>query len=503
MSGWERLLSAALEPSAALATAMAQPEAQQTALLTQILAANAKSEFGRAHDFSTLRTVADFRAAVPVQDYHAFGPAIERIADGARGVLTDEPVVAFEETGGTSSGRKLIPYTAAGLAGFRAAILPWLADLARRRRGIMSGGVYVSISPATRAARSTPGGIPVGLGSEAAYLGEDLIPAFASLLAVSPEVATSPDIESWRLATLLALVERDDLSFISVWSPTFFLGLIEALPGAEPVLAARLTEPARRRLARALRGETIDTSALWPNLTAISCWADGASAGFSARLAALCPQAFVEPKGLLATEGAITLPWGGARGNVPALTSAFLEFINCEDAYRLAHQLEAGSDYRVVITTMSGLYRYDIGDMLRCIGHDGATPRLVFLGRRGLVSDLVGEKLDEAFVAEVFSNCGVIGFLVPRSAPRPHYELWLDQEGFGTEATAQAVERGLRANPQYAYARNLGQLEPLRATNRPGICAKHAIERAHAGQRLGDVKPTAILSLPDVCRDFR
>jgi hypothetical protein len=493
VNGWQMILAAARAPGAALAAALAQPEEQQKALLALILSDNAECEFGRAHRFSDLRSVADFRAAVPVGDYQAFGPAIERIADGAQGVLTRAPVVAFEETGGTASGGKLIPYTAEGLSGFRAAILPWLADLARRRPKIVRGGVYISISPATRAARKTRGGIPLGLSSEAAYLGEDVVPAIAAMLAVPPEVAAIPDIDSWRLATLRALVEREDLSFVSVWSPTFLLGLVEALPEAERALAAGLTEPARRRLARALSGGRIDTTALWPALDTISCWADGASAVFSARLAFLCPQALVEPKGLLATEAAITLPWGGGRGNAPALTSAFIEFIDSAAEPRLAHQLEAGADYRVVITTMSGLYRYDIGDMLRCIGHDGVFPRLVFMGRGGLVSDLVGEKLDEAFVAEVFSDCGVIGFLVPKSAPNPHYELWLDQSDEKIEAAAQAVERRLRANPQYAYARDLRQLGPLTAVGRPGICAGRVLKRAREGHRLGDVKPTAIL----------
>ncbi len=410
-----------------------------------------------------------------------------------RACSTRAPVVAFEETGGTSSGRKLIPYTTVGLSGFRVGILPWLADLARRRPEMTRGGVYVSISPATRAARLTRCGIPIGLASEAAYLGADLVPAFVSLLAVPPEVAAIPDIDSWRFATLRALVERKDLSFVSVWSPTFFLGLVESLPDLEPSLAEGLTGPARRRLANALRGGEINTSALWPNLDVISCWADGASADFASRLAALCPHALIEPKGLLATEGAITFPRGGARGNAPALTSAFIEFIDSAGDPRLSHQLDADADYRVVITTMSGLYRYDMGDILRCIGHESAVPRLIFMGRGGLVSDLVGEKLDEAFVAEILANSGVVGFLVPQSTPSPHYELWLDQAGEEFVQSAEAVEQGLRTNPQYAYARDLGQLGPLRAVSRLGAWASHARRRVREGQRLGDVKPTAIL----------
>ena len=40
---------------------------------------------------------------------------------------------------------------------------------------------------------------------------------------------------------------------------------------------------------------------------------------------------------------------------------------------RLCDELRDGADYRVVMTTPGGLYRYDLGDRLRCHGHvDGA-----------------------------------------------------------------------------------------------------------------------------------
>lgn len=72
-----------------------------------------------------------------------------------------------------------------------------------------------------------------------------------------------------------------------------------------------------------------------------------------------------------------------------------------------------------MITTAGGLYRYDLGDQIRCIGHQGATPRLVFEGRAGLVSDLVGEKLNEAFVAGVIARLPVAATLVPIAEPKP------------------------------------------------------------------------------------
>ena len=97
----------------------------------------------------------------------------------------------------------------------------------------------------------------------------------------------------------------------------------------------------------------------------------------------------------------------------------------------------------VIATTASGLYRYRTGDLLR----DGE-----FIGRKGIVSDLVGEKLTEPFVARCLKN--VRGYLFP--------------EGRGYVVASEmpvdldAIEQKLCQNPQYAYARSLGQLAPLR-----------------------------------------
>lgn len=490
MDGWGALSRAAVEPTRRLNVAIADPAAAQARLLAEILQANAGSEFGTRHGFAGIAGPADFRARVPVAAHDDLRDDIGRIAAGATNVLTTAPVIAFERTGGTASGGKLVPYTQLSLAAFRDAVLPWLGDLAARRPAVTRGRAYVSISPATRRPERTPGGIPVGLASDAAYLGFDLAPAFASLLAVSPDVAGIADVENWRLETLAQLVGADDLAFVSVWSPTFFLGLVEAIPPLADALHPRLDAAARGRLEAALAGPSLDTTALWPALTVISCWADGASKLFAARLGALFPQAVIEPKGVLATEAAVTLPWRD--GCVPALTSSFLEFVAADGVVLGAHQLDAGAAYRVLVTTQAGLYRYDLGDVLRCTGHDGRCPRLAFEGRAQLVSDLVGEKLDDAFAAAVLGRLPVAAMLVARALPQPHYELWLDSDDERADALLTQVDAALRANPQYAYARDIGQLGPLQAVPRRHFFGEREQAWLARNKRLGDLKHAAL-----------
>ncbi len=484
-------------PLAAFNGALLDPAQAQTDLLMLFIRANESCEFGRTHGFVNIRSVEQYRFQVPIRSYADFKRPIDRMAAGEPGVLICDPVVAFEETGGTSAGAKLIPYTRGSLDAFRAAVLPWLAELAGRRPGVCSGKTYVSISPATRRQMFSPAGIPIGLASEAAYLGEDLVGPFLSILVVAPEIATISDVHSWRIATLSGLISCADLSFVSVWSPTFFLGLIEAIADNVREIEPQLDRAAKARLGAFKQSGGTDTSILWPRLDTISCWNDASSAIFAARLATLCPQATIEPKGLLATEAAITIPFAGKScdgtlGCLPALTSTFLEFIDDNGVSHLADELTVGAGYRVVVTTPGGLYRYDMGDRVLCVGHHGLVARLVFQGRAGLVSDMVGEKLDEAFVTQVLAMLPCAAALLPRAVPKACYELWLDTD-VDLHPLSALVETRLCQNPQYAYARKIGQLGPLIALSKPDFVAARQEARLKTGARLGDMKHASLI----------
>lgn len=490
---WRALLEAAVPATAALEGAARDPRRAQLELLRQILAANGTCAFGRQHGFSRISGIDAYRQRVGSGPYEGFATWIERIADGEPEVLTSAPIVAFEETGGSGGGRKLIPYTAESLGAFGRAVLPWLADLARARPKATLGRAYVAISPATRAVRVTRGGIRVGLDSDAAYLGPELAQAFAALLAVSPEAGRTADVDDWRVATLTQLIAAPDLSFASVWSPTFLLDLVQSLPRLAGRVAAGLDAASVQRLDAALKPGGVDTALLWARLACISCWTDGASAAFAARLGAMFPHAAIEPKGLLATEAAITLPFAGGGETIPALTSTFMEFVDEAGGVGLCDELVPGGLYRLLLTTWGGLYRYDIGDVVRCTGIKDGLPRLRFEGRGGRVSDLVGEKLDDAFVAHILSQLEMPAVLVPCAEPHPHYELWLEDEAAdGTHA--RRIDDALCRNPQYAYARRIGQLGGVRAVQKPDLSAKFLADALAAGNRLGDTKAVGLLT---------
>jgi hypothetical protein len=157
-----------------------------------------------------------------------------------------------------------------------------------------------------------------------------------------------------------------------------------------------------------------DCSLLWPRLKLVSCWGDASSASWFRKLALRFPQAAFQRKGLLATEGVITIPDCAGDPSL-CIHSGFYEFLDKEGRVRLAGELCAGDSYQVILTTASGLYRYQTGDIVLCdrAARGSEPPILRFIGRTGISSDLVGEKLTEAFVSQCLIDVEEFAVLVP------------------------------------------------------------------------------------------
>lgn len=443
--------------------ALHDPRAAQAAHLRRLLAANADCAFGQAHDFPRLRTVRDFRSAVPIASYDALAPWIERARNGEPRVLTTEPVLMFEQTSGTSSAAKYIPYTATLRREFQRAVHAWMVDLHGHRPALATGSAYWSVTPLARPRETTPGGIPVGFASDTEYFGPFAQRLLAHILAVPPGIAQARDLDAALGSTRRHLAAARGLRFISVWSPTFL-----------EILCRPLGDPQK----------------LWPALRVISCWADAEAGAALSALRALFPRVEIQPKGLLATEGVVSIPQTGHHGAALALTSHFFEFAPSDGgAPQLAHELTAGARYSVLLTNGGGLWRYDIGDVIEVTGHLGRAPLLRFTGRRDATSDLCGEKLSPAFVGAILARlCPAARFAMLAPRGRDGYALFLE----GAVCDPAQLDAALSANPHYAYCRGLGQLRAPVVQPVIGGAEKYLRHCTALGQRAGDVKPATL-----------
>jgi hypothetical protein len=514
--------------------AMHRPEAAQRAILARILRDSADSDYGRRWGFAAIRSPRQYAEQVPLVDYDTLAPSVDRIAAGERGVLTTARARFMEPTGGSSGTLKLIPYTDALVAEFSAATMAWLYDLLASRPALRGGRAYWAITPPGARPARTAGGVAVGMEHDSDYFPAPLRALLRKALAVPGIVARAPDVATCRYITLRALLAAPDLRLISVWSPSFLTLLASELDvrfddllrdlddggvraPVDPALAAAVTQaiPARPTLARALRRQfgrrpPEDLGVLWDKLALVSCWADGHAARALDGLRRRFPRVEIQPKGLLATEGVVSIPLCGHSHPVAAVTAHYLEFIGA-DTTRVhgVHELERGQSYEVVLTTGGGLHRYRLRDVVRVEGFVGGTPMLSFQGRADRGSDLAGEKLTPALVERVLvaamRQCGVhspFAMLAPRVDPAPRYALFVDATPEQASALARAVEEQLLGAHHYALCRALGQLQPvLGVAVRDGERAYEGV-CAERGQRAGAIKPPALEPALDWERHF-
>ncbi|HXG57609.1 MAG TPA: GH3 auxin-responsive promoter family protein [Thermoanaerobaculia bacterium] len=447
--------------------ALETPRAVQERILLDTLARNARSDYGRRHRFAAIASVDEYRRRVPSVTYDDIAGDIARVANGETNVLTTEPVLMMERTSGSTSASKLIPFTASFRREIMAAVWPWMHDLYARHPALRDGRAYWAISPLAGDER-TAGGLPVGFGDESEYFDPAAREALLDLLAVPPSVARIGDLEESRRETLRHLAEARDLAFVSVWHPSFLTILMKDLAPRD----------------------------LWPDLRVISCWGDAAAALALPHLEAMFDGVVIQKKGLMATEGVVSIPFGGQ--HPLAISSHFLEFVDMESGnVCLADELRDGREYRVILTTGGGLYRYDLADVVRVTGRVAATPSIEFIGRDGDVVDLTGEKLSEPFVRDALSRCNGshFAFVAPEFGDPPRYVLFIDSHE-DVAAIAARLERELQANPHYRYCRRAGQLGPLVAVRLRAGAEDLVLRMRARDARFGQVKPRALEKEP-------
>lgn len=501
--------------------ALNDPTAAQLRLLQDYIVRNAESAYGKAHGFGDIRTYDEFARRVPLTNHDDLAPWVGRIRKGEQNVLTSDAVTHLIPTSGSTGARKLIPFTAGLQHEFNRAIGPWVADIYRQYPSIMMGPAYWSISPALQSQNSEPSAVPIGFKDDASYLGGTRKRLVESVMAVPSELQLVADMEQFRYLTLLCLLRQRDLSLISIWHPSFLSLLLDALPDYWDNLLAdiqtgscRFSDSMPASVLHALKMRPLPACAawlgnasptkpesIWPSLKIISCWGDGNAELAIADLQRRFPNTAIQRKGLIATEAIVTIPFLGA---CPlAVCSHFFEFIDSKGIIHLAHELQKGETYEIVLTTGGGLWRYRLQDEVQVTGFLGQTPSLRFLGRKGLVSDRFGEKLSEVFVAEVVQE-----LLANVSTPPPFILLAPDENQLGCCYTlyvegevqpniAVRLDDLLMKNTHYAWCRKLGQLLPPRLFRiNAGGHEAFIVREASAGKRAGDIKP-CMLSLQD------
>lgn len=342
----------------------------QTAQLRAIIDRCRFTEFGRKHGFSDIRSAADFRLAVPVGDYDSFSPYIDRMRAGESGLLVPEFVRYFGNSSGSSTkGKsKFLPITDLQIS-------------LQRKSGADSLFRFLS---ATGNLRSFPRGYSLGLFPPITMRDEGPVKITSNPALM---VATLPK------ATKLVYLPEDDILTMSDYDEKLTaiaeryldhdVRLISGTTCWFSLLFDKLLEAAQRRGRRAR-----SVSELWPNLTVLVGGGVAAAPYLDVirdRVGRDVP--LVDTYN--ATEGGIYASTDHGRPGPGMLMlphrGTYFEFVPVEEVgakrptRHALWEVQKDRVYAIVVTTVSGLYAYLLGDLVRFPSVD--PPRIEFAGR--------------------------------------------------------------------------------------------------------------------------
>lgn len=431
------------------------PAAIQTQVLKQILTASAHTEYGNKHHFSAIKTVEEFQAQIPIIEWCDIEPYSDRMADGEKDLLFPGPAKEFVLTSGTTgNASKLVPESNAG------ALAKQVVSRFRRMqlfrnfpRFDKTGYVFplsnISLRPPTKA------GIPVGFASGIA-LNNSVAEKQRIRIAYPIEVLLNKNTDSrdylmlrfalqkrnvimavgnnagrfGQLALLASLHAEEIISDIAN-------GTVNGAPDIDPTVRDKITrqlspDPERASELRQLLTDTGDLlpKAYWPSLQLMAFWLSGTVGDYIRDVRPLVSEKTVFfDAGYGASEVRINIPsQPGVAAGILSTYTAFYEFLP-EDggAPLLAHQLEDGKFYELVVTTWSGLYRYNLRDMVKVEGFTGRTPNIVFAYKSGEILNIAEEKVQASLVTESLRQAaGAMGIDVVQIQIHP----WQDERKY-------------------------------------------------------------------------
>ncbi|MDF1761984.1 MAG: GH3 auxin-responsive promoter family protein [Oleibacter sp.] len=487
----------------------------QRNILKDTLALVEGTQSGQKHAVHAAMTMEEFRRQVPITDYDYWHDMIVSQREHNKPLLTSAECERYQPTSGSTSSIKWIPYTRPFLNQLDEAISPWMADLYMHFPRIKRGRHYWSLSWVPSDLREQVG--------DAINDDLKLLPWWkrifmAGTMAVPEGVSMASSSDESFFATSCYLMSCTELSFISVWSPTFAISLLQQMQDNRKAIAdvlesgqwvapyqtlSFLTAPKNPKVAKLLRdwdGEVTPefTKLIWPNLGLISCWDTSSSKGWADQLRKLFPHSGFQGKGLFATEGVVTIPLGD---QYPlAITSHFYEFEDLDNGDILcAWELKEGMRVRPIITTANGLLRYATKDQLHVTGFINQCPCLTFISRIDGV-DMVGEKLSPDSAVNILNSFTGVSELAPVSLlalpasegrAKPRYALLSNGSVISKAQNAelnQKLEDELCQHFHYKLARELGQLDAAQviiADNAMDIYTGHKIA---GGMVAGNIK---------------
>lgn len=419
------------------------PELAQKKLLKRICSDASNTLYGKDKGLTRLGSYTDFCAKISKQTYGDLEPYIELVTKGNADVLFPGHPICFNTTSGTTAKPKFIPLSRRGLNACQVAGQMFMYSIINEQRGAVDGKLLVLGSLAIEG--ETEGGVPFGSASGRAAQSDSAI--IRNKYVIDHRILGIKDYSAKYYAIALLAMQTDNISFLGTANPSSLLVLAEQINKHKVQLLSDLRNgtvtdkislsEGERALVQSYVQAHPDKAAqiesrvladpdkqLRPlhfltDLKVISCWQGGNCSSYIPKLAQWYGNVPLRDPGYLSSEASAAVPLtSNSDAGCLNVSEYFFEFIPVEDQsrkepYLLAHELELGKQYYVIFTSNSGLFRYDINDIVEVSGFFNKVPLIKFIQKGSGVTSITGEKVYEQQLSSAVQNAASITGVTP------------------------------------------------------------------------------------------
>lgn len=530
----------------------------QKELLLGLMQQNACTEYGRSYNFEHISSVREYQDRVPVTDYGNYDAYIERLLAGEERLLTEMPPVYFSISSGSTGESKYVPVTDADMeVHYQYAYGAIFGMVQEYYRDLPPEEVFGEIFQIGEFVKTyTSRGVMNGIRSSSLFQWLDRDGEFDASDYCVPKEVLFPDtlVDLIYVKVRFALANRDIRAIHGVFihRVTGLLRYIEeqwdlllkdmeqgtvdeSIPLSrewkERVVRWLPPNPVRAGELRQLSRENLREQMIpkiWKNVKYILAIGGGSFSSYMGQLKQFAGEIPIHYFAYAASEGI----FGVANGlNCPDQyillpDAGFYEFLpewDREVRPLTMEEVEKGKKYDLVFTNQSGLYRYDLMDVVEVVDFFGQSPVIRFCYRKNQVISIADEKTNmEQFekAMRLFGKTAGMeiagyGIQADYSLQPGRYLIYIEgtptipsmggaAKAYSGENADLIMEECLQKSILgYAGCRRMNEISPAHMEFLPrGSFARYEEHLAATGRPMGQSKPLRILDTPEKCRFF-
>lgn len=514
------------------------PDACQETVLKRILKHNKNTTIGKHYNFAAITKPQEFIKQVPIHGYEELRPYIEKqIKTGDLCIVPEKPIM-YAQTSGTTGKPKYIPVLENTIESYQKALGIFSYVQYQAIPKIFSGKVLTIVSPAIEGYLSD--GTPYG--SMSGLVDQNMPDVIISHYVLKPPIFEITDYEmKYKLIAAFAMREAN-ITCLATANPSTLIRLSEIIHqsgdalinfiatgnfsalgvnlSAEQLLHFKdytVPNPERAKALEILKdsAEQLRFCDIWPNLQGVVTWTSGNCALLLPKLRKqLLPETKIIEMGYLSSEfrGTITIDCEHNLG-IPTIQDNFFEFAEVESwdsgnqDTLLLSQIQEGKKYYIIVTTLNGLYRYFINDIIEVTGRYHNTPTITFVQKGKGVTNLTGEKLYESqviaatTVAAQAQKIAPAFFVMLADQNDFSYSFYIESdEDFDVQLFQQKLNDTLcELNLEYQSKAQSGRIKFANVKRlKPGTLEAYKASCIRAGQREGQFKTIKLQYRADV-----